>query len=100
MPKFQNLFFLTWKDPNANSGSIQYIIEKVLLTFSAVAFTPDDLERLPLGYQIPIKEVLHHHKNMDQTNMNLQTAIFLGKFRIFIILFYLSGRSFGGNFLL
>ena len=32
--------------------------------------------------------------------MNLQTAIFLGKFRIFIILFYLSGRNFGGNFLL
>ena len=42
-------------------------------------FTPEDLERLPLGYQIPIKEILHHHKNMDQTNMNMQTAIFLGE---------------------
>ena len=43
-------------------------------------FTAEDLEKLPLGYQLPIKEILHHHKHMDQTSMSLETAIFLGKY--------------------
>jgi len=46
---------------------------------SLLDFTAEDLEKVPLGYQLPIKEILHHHKSMDQTSMNLQTAIFLGK---------------------
>ena len=45
-----------------------------------IGFTAEDLERLPLGYVVPIKEILHHHKNMDETNMTLQTATFLGKY--------------------
>ncbi|XP_057316495.1 anaphase-promoting complex subunit 1-like isoform X2 [Hydractinia symbiolongicarpus] len=56
--------------------SLFEIITDIMLKES---FTPDDLAKLPLGFKMPIKEILYHYKNTENLNLNAKSANYLGR---------------------
>ena len=50
-----------------------------LLCLPSSGFTKDDLELLPLGYKLPIKELLHHFISVNDVSISVETAAFLGR---------------------
>uniref|UniRef100_A0A7M5XES7 Anaphase-promoting complex subunit 1 n=1 Tax=Clytia hemisphaerica TaxID=252671 RepID=A0A7M5XES7_9CNID len=55
------------------------LVDTIINIMLKEGFTADDLDKLPIGYQIPIKEIFHHTRSTNQIAMSLETAMFLGR---------------------
>ena len=40
-------------------------------------FSIEDVETLPIGYKLPIKELFYQYKTMNQSEMSVETAAYL-----------------------
>uniref|UniRef100_A0A7M5WZL4 Anaphase-promoting complex subunit 1 middle domain-containing protein n=1 Tax=Clytia hemisphaerica TaxID=252671 RepID=A0A7M5WZL4_9CNID len=58
----------------------ELLVDTIINIMLKEGFTANDLDKLPIGYQIPIKEIFHNNtRSTNQIAMSLETAMFLGR---------------------